>query len=106
MQAWRRRVDDGGPIELVFEPGDEAVVGGLVGAARVRGRHHASAKLPHHELPFVGMLADPCRLEIVERQLAGRILTRRLGALTVASDAIAIEQGALRRARSGRGWRL
>src|SRR6188474_3166525 len=52
------------------------------------------------------MLADARWIEIVECQLARRILTGGPGAFTVAADAIAIQQDALRRARRRRRRRL
>jgi hypothetical protein len=75
VQPGRRRVRRRVPIELGFQPGDESVVRGFVGAPRSGRRHHSGAHLPDDALPDVGVIGDAGDVEIVERQLARRLLS-------------------------------
>ena len=101
MQSRRRHVGLRVAIELVFEPRDERGGGGLVRPPRVGGRHHPGAQLPHDGFPDFWVVTDSSQVRIVERQLAARFLTGRPGSLTVAADAVLIEQRALRGELSG-----
>ena len=97
VQTGRRRVRRGAAIQLVLQPGNEPVVGRLVGPPRARWRHHARAHLADDAFPDVRVRGDAHHIEVVERQLARRFLTGGFRGLAMAPDAVAIEEGALRR---------
>ena len=65
-----------------------------LGARHARRRHRAAPHLPHHLLPNLRVPAHPIRVQLVEQQWRTR---RQLPPFVVARDAIAIENGALRK---------
>ena len=95
-------VGGGSPVELGFQPGDEAVVGSCVRPGARGRRHGAGTQLADHGLPDGGRLSDPSEVEPFERQ------SSCLQPVVVAGQAVALDQRALpfRVRRLGCGSRL
>jgi hypothetical protein len=85
------------PVERGFEIAGERVVAGFVRsrATSLRGWHRPRAKLPHHPFPNLRVLRDAIDVDLVEREAA------RFETIVMTADAVACQQGAVRRNRCG-----
>ena len=97
------RVGGGGAVELVLEPRRHRVVGGLVGARPADGGHHARPQLQRHRLPGGGVRAHVRGVERLQRH--GNA-PRRVAAVAVAGDAVAVQHRLDRGRGRRRGGRL
>ncbi len=77
----------GGPIELAFQPADQPLVGGGIRTTGGLRRHRAGVQPPHHFLPGLGGIGDVAEIQVVERDLAGRLFRP----LVVARHAVPVQ---------------
>ena len=80
-------VREGGAVEFGLEPRHHLAVGGPIGPGASRRGHRAGPQLVDHGLPDLGVIAGARHVEDVEGQ------SRRQGALVVAREAVALEDG-------------
>ena len=66
-----------------------------LGPGHTRGRHHAGADLANDALPFLGILLDMGRIQLVQGDAQSWLHSGFLGGLAMASQAIAIDKRAL-----------